>query len=390
MSRGGSLSRGGLCTVKSGWYASYWNAFLLTKKVLFLSNACAHRFLDCLSASNKDEGVVVLPPLNLLGMCWLCLYLFYSISFSLQTTKKPAGHFVIHPDWCSEKIDTPRFEGRPYRPWSYEFHGARTYPPPGNKANSTLGARRAQSAPASRSTMSVNNVPGVHHSLKEPRSQTRAASAAHALQETRDWPVMYPKTMMYLYEDGACHIKKHRVSQPLDGMKISSTTPDVGCGIPCPPPGGYRISHAPDGSIRRLRMTPTATSLYLNTSDMSTYQQMSQPDTSWTIPQCLETRDGVHLERDYNTDPDLAELYDYLHYLPDGKYYHSNQCCSHGNSTRNQMAPVNYRYPAAPYRQSSRVAQPAMVGDMHLRNAKYGDTPLKNPYMNFVNSKWMV
>ena len=322
-----------------------------------------------------------------LSVYFIVLYLFYSISFSLQTNKKPAGHFVIHTDWCSEKVDTPQFEGRPYRPWSYEFQGVRTYTPPGNKTHPTARARRVQSAPASRDTISVNNAPGVHHSLTQLRSQTRASSVAHASQETHDCTVMYPKTMMYVYEDGACHSKKHRVSQPLDGTRISSAvTPDVRCGISCPPLGGYRISHAPDGSIRRLRMTPAATSLYVNTSDMSTHQQISPTDTFWTIPQCLETRDDVHQERDCNTDPDLAELYDHLHYLPDGKYYHSNQCCSHGNSTRNQMAPVDYRYPAATYRQSSRVPKPAWVGNMHLRNAKYGDTPLKNPYMNFVNS----
>ena len=196
---------------------------------------------------------------------------------------------------------------------------------------------------------------------------------------------------MYVYEDGACHIKKHRVSQPLDGMMISSAfTPDAGCKIPCPPPGGYKLSHAPDGSIRRLRMTPAATSLYVNTTDMSTYQYTSPHDTFWTVPRGLETSNDVHHETDYNTDPDLAELYDHLHYLPDGKYYHSNQCCSHGNRARNQMVPVDYRYPAATYRQSSRVPKPAWVGDTHLRNAKYGETPLKNPYMNFVNSTWMV
>ena len=287
------------------------------------------------------------------------------LSFSLQTTKKPAGHFVIHPDWCSEKVDTPQFEGRPYRPWSYEFQGARTYPPPGNKAHSTAGVRRVQSAPSSRATITVNNAPGVHHSLTQHRSQTKAASAAHASQETRDCAVMYPKTMMYVYDDGACHIKKHRVSQPPDGTRISSTiTPDVDCGNPCPPPGGYRISHPPDGSIRRLRMTPAATSLYV-----STYQPMSPPDASWTIPQL---RDDVHQERDCNIDPNLVEMYDHLHHLPDGKYYRSSHYCSHGNSPRNQTAPVDYRYPAATYRQSSRVPQPAWVGDMHLRNAKYG------------------
>ena len=128
------------------------------------------------------------------------------LSFSLQTTKKPAGHFVIHPDWCSEKVDTPQFEGRPYRPWSYEFQGARTYKPQGNKTHSTAGVRRVQSAPASRAAISVNNCPGVHHSLTQPGSQTRAATAARASQETRDCAVMYPKTMMYVYEDGACHI----------------------------------------------------------------------------------------------------------------------------------------------------------------------------------------
>ena len=90
----------------------------------------------------------------------LCAYVFFFISFSLQTTKKPAGHFVIHPDWCSEKVDTPQFEGRPYRPWSYEFQGARTYKPQGNKTHSTAGVRRVQSAPASRATISVNNCSG--------------------------------------------------------------------------------------------------------------------------------------------------------------------------------------------------------------------------------------
>ena len=195
---------------------------------------------------------------------------------------------------------------------------------------------------------------------------------------------------MYLYEDGACHSKKHRVSQPLDGTRISSSiTPDVRCGISCPPPGGYRISHAPDGSIRRLRITPAATSLYLNTSDMSTYQQMSPPDTFWTVARGLDTTADIHQERDCNTDPDLVELYDHLHYLPDGKYYHSNQHCCHGNSVKNHRAPVDYKYPAATYRPSNRAPQPAWVADMHLRNAKYGETSL-NPYMNFVNSTWMV
>ena len=296
---------------------------------------------------------------------------------------------MIHPDWCSEKIDRPQFEGRPYRPWSYEFQGARTYRSAGDKSRS----RRIQSAPATRATISVNNAPGVHHSLTQSRSQPRAASATRASPKTRDYTVIYPKTMMYVYEDGECHRNKYNASQPLDGTNIPKFShplpPDVNRETYQPPPGGYRITTAPDGSIRRLRMTPAATSLYVNTMDTSVYQQMSPPDTFWTVPQGLGMECGDNNERDYITNPDLAELNDHLHYLPDGKYYLSNQYGSHNNSIRNQMAPVDYRYPAATYR-SGGAPQPTWVGDTHLRNAKYASTPQRNPYMNFVNSTWMV
>ena len=298
---------------------------------------------------------------------------------------------MIHPDWCSEKIDRPKFEGRPYRPWSYEFQGARTYPSHGERARSTAGARRVQSAPATRSTISVNNAPGVHHSFTQSRSRPRAASAARALEETSDNKVIYPKTMMYVYEDGGCHRNKYNISQPADGTNISKTShplpPDVSRGSSCPPPEGYRITTAPDGSIRRLRMTPAATCLYVNTLDAPIYHQMSQPDTFFTVSQGLEMRDNG--PQDYITDPDLAELNDHLHYLSDGKYCPSNQYGSHDNSARNQIAPVDYRYPAATYRPGG-VPQPAWVGDTHFRNAKYAAAPLRNPYMNFVNSTWLV
>ena len=237
----------------------------------------------------------------------------------------------------------------------------------------------------------MNSAPGVHHSLTQPRSQPRAASAAHASPETRDCTVMYPRTMMYVYEDGGCHRRKYNVSQPLDGTSVSHRiTTDVSRGTSCPPPpGGYRITTAPDGSIRRLRMTPAATSLYVNTSSPSTYQEMSPPDSFLTVPRGLEMRGDGLQQRDDITNPDLAELNDHLHYLPDGKYHPANQYSSHGNSGRNQMAPVDYRYPAATYR-PGRSLQLAWVGDTHLRNAKYSETPLRNPYMNFVNSTWMV
>ena len=191
---------------------------------------------------------------------------------------------MIHPDWCSEKIDRPKFEGRPYRPWSYEFQGARTYPSPGDRARSTRG--HGGSSP--------HLLPGRQSPwttpqecitvLPNPDPDQEKPLLARALQETSDNKVIYPKLWCTCTKTADAYRNKYNISQPADGTNISKAShplpPDVSRGSSCPPPEGYRITTAPDGSIRRLRMTPAATSLYVNTLDAPIYQ----PDVStWYV-----------------------------------------------------------------------------------------------------------
>merc|ERR1712227_353947 len=37
------------------------------------------------------------------------------------------SHFVVSPEWISEEYNHPKHHGRTYKPWAYEFPGARNF-----------------------------------------------------------------------------------------------------------------------------------------------------------------------------------------------------------------------------------------------------------------------
>ncbi|CAH1779804.1 unnamed protein product [Owenia fusiformis] len=47
-----------------------------------------------------------------------------------QRTNGHRGFYVVHPDWLSESVNTPRFEGRNRNPWPWEVQGAKGYHEP--------------------------------------------------------------------------------------------------------------------------------------------------------------------------------------------------------------------------------------------------------------------
>ena len=50
--------------------------------------------------------------------------------FSIQDTSAVRGSFVVHPDWLSESVDVTSSTSRRWKPWPWEFQGARTWSHP--------------------------------------------------------------------------------------------------------------------------------------------------------------------------------------------------------------------------------------------------------------------